>query len=493
MKVLLLYPEFPDTFWGFRHALPFLGRRSAYPPLGLLTISALLPSHWKRKLVDLNVEKLRDKDLAWADVAFLSAMLVQGPFLSRLIARCRKAGLRTVVGGPITSAGNPSWKDADHVVRGEGEGVIEDLVADLETGNAGPSYEAAGRSDMTRVPPPDLSLIRLGRYSTMPFQYSRGCPFSCEFCDIIELFGRVPRTKTADQVLAEFDQLYRIGWRGSVFVVDDNFVGNKPAIKALLPRVEAWMRAHGNPFSLFTQASINLAEDEELLSLMHAARFNKVFVGIETPLKECNRAAGKMQNVKADLLESVRRIQEHGMEVMGGFIVGFDQDPPEIFEKQIAFIKEAAIPVSMVGVLTALPNTRLWRRLSVEGRILRQSMGDNTAALLNFIPKMEPEALLAGYRKVVASIYSPKAYFERAQAMLGRLGAMPKPRLVFADVLALCRSFIRQGIFARYRVAYWRFLGKTVLRTPRHLGLAVTLAIMGHHFFTLTRRMEHRS
>jgi radical SAM superfamily enzyme YgiQ (UPF0313 family) len=490
MKVLLLYPEFPDTFWSFRHALPFLGRRSAYPPLGLLTVSALLPPHWERRLVDLNVEKLRDQDLAWADVAFLSAMLVQGPSLSRLVSRCREAGLRTVVGGPITSADHLSFEEADHVVRGEAEGVMEGLVSDLEAGKARPRYEAAGWSDMTKVPPPDLRLARLRRYSAMPIQYSRGCPFSCEFCDVIELFGRTPRTKTAEQVLTELEQLYRMGWRGSVFVVDDNFVGNKPAIKALLPRLEEWMRIHRNPFSLFTQASINLAEDGELLSRMQAARFNKVFVGIETPVKESHRAAGKMQNVKADLLESVRRIQEHGMEVMGGFILGFDQDPPEIFDKQIAFIKEAAIPVSMVGLLTALPNTRLWRRLSEEGRILRQSMGDNTAAMLNFIPRMNPEALLAGYRKVIASIYTPSEYFERVQAMLNRLGARSAPRLVFSDYLALGRSFIRQGIFARYRVAYWRFLGKTVLRTPRHLGLAVTLAIMGHHFFTLTRRLE---
>src|SRR3990170_375162 len=466
MKVLLLYPEFPDTFWSFRHALPFLGRRSAYPPLGLLTVSAMLPPRWKRKLVDLNVEKLRDRDLAWADVAFLSAMLVQGPSLSRLIARCREAGLRTVVGGPITSADLHVCEGADHVVRGEAEGISGDLVSDLEAGKARRRYEAAGRPDMATVPPPDLRLARLRRYSAMPLQYSRGCPFSCEFCDIVELFGRTPRVKTAEQVLAELEQLYRMGWRGSVFVVD------------------------GNPFCLYTQASINLAEDDELLSLMRAARFSKVFVGIETPVKESHRAAGKLQNVKADLLECVRRIQEHGMEVMGGFILGFDQDPPEIFEKQIAFIKEAAIPVSMVGILTALPNTRLWRRLSGEGRILRQSVGDNTAALLNFIPRMDPDALLAGYRKVLASIYSPTEYFERAQAMLSRLGAVPKPRLVFSDYLALCRSFIRQGIFARYRVAYWRFLGKTFLRAPRHLGLAVTLAIMGHHFFTLTRRLQ---
>ncbi len=490
MKVLLLYPEFPDTFWSFRHALPFIGKRSAYPPLGLLTVSALLPKHWKRKLVDLNVEKLPDQDLAWADVAFLSAMLVQGPSLAQLIARCRKAGLRTVVGGPVTSADNPSYEGADHVVRGEAEGIIGDLVSDLEAGKARRRYEAAGWADMTRVPPPDLRLARLRRYSAMPLQYSRGCPFSCEFCDVIELFGRTPRAKTAEQVLTELERLHGMGWRGSVFVVDDNFVGNRGAIKALLPPVAEWMRRHRNPFSLFTQASINLAEDDELLSLMQAARFSKVFVGIETPVKESHRAAGKLQNVKADLLECVRRIQEHGMEVMGGFILGFDQDPPEIFEKQIAFIKEAAIPISMVGILTALPNTRLWRRLSGEGRILRQSVGDNTAALLNFIPRMDPEALLAGYRKVLASIYSPAEYFERAQAMMSRLGAVPKPRLVFSDYLALCRSFIRQGIFARYRVAYWRFLGKTFLRTPGHLGRAVTLAIMGHHFFTLTRRLE---
>ncbi|MCL5965650.1 MAG: B12-binding domain-containing radical SAM protein [Deltaproteobacteria bacterium] len=490
MKVLLLYPEFPDTFWSFRHALPFQGKRSAYPPLGLLTVSALLPPHWERRLVDLNVEKLRDKDLAWADAAFLSAMLVQAPFLSELIARCRSAGLRTVVGGPITSAEHPAYRDADHIVQGEAEGVIEQLVHDLETGQGRRWYKAPRWTDMTRVPPPEMNLVKMRRYSAMPVQYSRGCPFNCEFCDIIELFGRTPRTKTTEQVLAEFDRLHDLGWRGSVFVVDDNFVGNRKAIKALLPRLAGWMQRRRNPFSLFTQASINMADDEELLSLMRAARFNRVFVGIETPSKESHRAAGKHQNERADLLASVHRIQEYGMEVMGGFILGFDQDTPEIFERQIAFIREAAIPVSMVGLLTAMPNTRLWRRLSEEGRILRQSIGDNTAALLNFIPRMDPKTLLAGYRDVMASIYSPKAYFERARALLSRLGPSPKIHLVLSDYLALCRSFIRQGVFARYRKAYWQFLGSALFRTRRHLGLAVTLAIMGHHFFTLTDRLE---
>ncbi len=490
LKVLLLYPEFPDTFWSFRHALPFQGKRSAYPPLGLLTVSAMLPPRWERKLVDLNVEKLRAGDLGWADVAFISAMLVQAPFLSELVARCRAAGLRTVVGGPITSADHAAWRDADHIVRGEAEGVIEELVHDLSAGCGRRIYESPAHADMTRVPPPDLHLARMRRYSSMPVQYSRGCPYNCEFCDIIELFGRVPRAKTAEQVIAEFDRLHDLGWRGSVFVVDDNFVGNKGAIKALLPRLADWMRRRRNPFSLFTQASINMADDGELLSLMRAARFNRVFVGIETPDAECHKAAGKNTNVNVDLLASVRRIQEHGMEVMGGFILGFDQDPPEIFERQIAFIREAAIPVSMVGLLTALPNTRLWRRLSKEGRILRQSIGDNTSASLNFIPRMDAQTLLAGYRSVMASIYSPKEYFARARALLARLGAAPKKRLVLSDYLALCRSFIRQGIVARYRIAYWKFLGGVALHARGKLGIAVTLAIMGHHFFVLTRRLE---
>jgi len=489
LRVLLLYPKFPETFWSFRHALPFLGKRSAYPPLGLLTVSAFLPPHWERRLVDLNVEELRDKDLAWADVAFLSAMLVQSPSLSDLIARCRTSGVRTVVGGPITSAAHDAYRGADHIVQGEAEGIVGDLVRELESGRGRPFYSSTGWTDMARVPPPDWHLARMRRYSAMPVQYSRGCPFSCEFCDIIELFGRTPRTKTAGQVLREFDRLHELGWRGSVFIVDDNFVGNKKAIKALLPRLADWMDSHGDPFALFTQASINMADDEELLALMRAARFNKVFVGIETPVKESHRAAGKYQNVNTDLLGSVRRIQECGMEVMGGFILGFDQDPPEIFERQIAFIKEAAIPISMVGLLTALPNTRLWRRLSGEGRILRQSLGDNTAALLNFIPRMDAETLLAGYREVMASLYNPKEYFERARLLLSRLGPSSKGRRTISDYLAMVRSFVRQGIFSGYRMAYWRFLGTTLFRTRRHLGLAVTLAIMGHHFFILTRRM----
>jgi radical SAM superfamily enzyme YgiQ (UPF0313 family) len=490
LKVLLLYPEFPDTFWSFRHALPFHGKRSAYPPLGLLTVSAMLPPGWERKLVDLNVEKLDDRTLAWADVVFLSAMLVQAPSLAKLVARCRAAGKRTVVGGPVTSAGDDACAGADTVVLGEAEGLMATLASDLGAGRAKARYEAAGRTDMTKVPPPEMRLARMNRYSAMPVQYSRGCPFSCEFCDIIELFGRKMRVKTPEQVLAEMDSLYDLGWRGSLFVVDDNFVGNKASVKALLPRLVEWMRRHRSPFSLYTQASIDLADDDELLSLMQASGFNKVFLGIETPDAASHRAAGKRQNANADLLASVRRIQAHGIEVMAGFILGFDQDTPDIFERQVDFIREAAIPISMVGLLTALPNTRLWRRLGEEGRLLKRSVGDNTAAALNFIPRMDATTLLSGYRDVMTRLYSPKAYFERARLLISRMGPAPRRKLGPADYLALLRSFAWQGVVAPYRAAYWRFLAGTLLRARRHLGLAVTLAIMGHHFFVLTRSLD---
>ncbi|HEY3490154.1 MAG TPA: DUF4070 domain-containing protein [Candidatus Deferrimicrobiaceae bacterium] len=492
MKVLLLYPEFPDTFWSFRHALPFQGKRSAFPPLGLLTVSAMLPPHWERKLVDLNVEKLGDAALAWADVVFLSAMMVQAPSLEKALARCRAAGKPTVVGGPITSDAHPAFAAADTIVRGEAEGLIDGLALDLEAGTPKTRYEAVGRTDMTTVPPPELHLTRKRRYSAMALQYSRGCPFSCEFCDIIELFGRTMRTKTPEQVIEELDRLYAMGWRGSLFVVDDNFVGNKASIKAMLPRLIDWMKRRRFPFSFYTQASINLAEDDDLLSLMRAAGFNKVFLGIETPDASSHRAAGKNQNANVDLLASVRRIQEHGIEVMAGFILGFDQDTPDIFERQVDFIREAAIPISMVGLLTALPNTRLWRRLKEEGRLIKRSFGDNTAASLNFIPRMDPEKLLSGYRDVMSKLYSPKEYFERARLLISRMGPAAKRKLGPSDYLALCRSFIRQGIVAPYRVAYWRFLGGTVLHARQHVGLAVTLAIMGHHFFVLTHRMPER-
>ncbi len=490
MKVLLVYPEFPDTFWSFKHALPFEGKRSAFPPLGLLTVSAMLPRRWQKRLVDLNVRRLKDSDLQWADVVFFSAMIVQGRSLKEQLLRAKRLGLRTVVGGPIASAHDASLAHADHVVEGEAEELIGQLAADLERGEAKPHYSHPQLPDVTRVPLPDLELAPLRRYSSMSVQFSRGCPFTCEFCDIIEIYGRRPRTKTPDQVCAELDQLYRLGWRGSVFMVDDNFIGNKRNAKILLPRLVDWMHDHRFPFSLYTEASLNLAEDEELLRLLREAHFTRVFLGIETPVAESLQETTKFQNLRKDLLESVKLIQSYGLEVMGGFIVGFDNDPPDVFDRQIEFIRKAAIPLSMVGLLNAIPNTQLWRRLKAEGRLLKASLGNNMVADLNFIPRMDMQQLLEGYERILKTIYAPREYFQRASDFLTQLGSGSRSPLVFSDVMALGRSLWRQGLLSNYRREYWKFLVQAVSRHRRHFSKAITLAIMGHHFFELTAATE---
>jgi radical SAM superfamily enzyme YgiQ (UPF0313 family) len=486
MKVLLVYPEFPDTFWSFKHALPFQGKRSAYPPLGMLTVSAMLPPSWQRRVVDMNVRPLKDTDLDWADVVFFSGMIVQGPSMRTAIERAKQRGLPTVVGGPIASTQDPNIAGADHVVEGEAEELIPQLAADLERGEARSHYKATRLPELGQVPLPHLHLASLRRYSAMAVQYSRGCPFTCEFCDIIEIYGRRPRTKSPEQICGELDQIYGLGWRGPVFLVDDNFIGNKKNVKVLLPQLVEWMRDHRFPFRLFTEASLNLAEDEELLRQMREAHFTRVFLGIETPVEASLRETTKFQNLRRGLLESVRLIQSYGIEVMAGFIVGFDSDPADVFDRQIQFIREAAIPISMVGLLSALPNTQLWRRLKAEGRLLKDSLGSNTLLDMNFIPKMNVDALLAGYKRILETIYSPHEYFDRAQAFLSQLGTSSRGPIVFSDMMAVARSLWRQGFLSNYRGEYWKFILEAARRHRQHLDKAITLAIMGHHFFELT-------
>jgi len=486
MRVLFVYPEFPDTFWSFKHALPFQGKRSAYPPLGMLTVSAMLPAGWQRRAVDMNVRPLRDSDLDWADIVFFSGMIVQGPSMRVAIERAKQRGLPTVVGGPIASTQDANIAGADHVVEGEAEELIPQLVADLQRGEARAHYKAVRLPDLSRVPLPHLHLTGLRRYSSMAVQYSRGCPFTCEFCDIIEIYGRRPRTKSPEQVCAEFDQIYRLGWRGPVFLVDDNFIGNKKNVKVLLPELVRWMRDHRFPFSLFTEASLNLAEDEELLRQMRQAHFTRVFLGIETPVEASLRETTKFQNLRRGLLDSVKLIQSWGIEVMAGFIVGFDSDPRDVFDRQIQFIRDAAIPISMVGLLSALPNTQLWRRLKAEGRLLKESLGSNTLLDMNFMPKMNVDDLLAGYKRILETIYSPREYFDRALAFLSQLGGAARAPIAASDMMAVARSLWRQGLFSNYRREYWKFILEAASRHRQHLDKALTLAIMGHHFFELT-------
>src|ERR1017187_3321568 len=501
MNALLVYPRSPDTYWSFRYALSIQGKRAAQPPLGLMTVAALLPQPWNKRLIDTNVECLRDSDLAWADVALISGMHIQQEDLVSIVQRCRARGLRTVVGGPITSSVPRSVLQADHVVIGEAEDLIAGLARDLEAGTARPHYQAAERPAMERSPLPDLRLIQMHRYSTMTVQYSRGCPFNCEFCDIIEIYGRRPRTKAIAQVLAELDQLHAAGWREAVFIVDDNFIGNKRRAKELCMALAEWRRQHKKSFDFLTEASLNLADDPELMQLMKDAGFISVFLGIETPDELGLIASNKLQNTHRSLLDSVATIQSYGMQVMGGFILGFDTDREDIFDRMVDFIQKSGIPIAMVGLLQAMPGTQLFRRLSTEGRILDDGHGDNTDDKLNFLPRMDAAKLIEGYRSVLKRIYNCEAYYERVKLYLNRTQPRPKRHthdeqvsnqrwLTRDNARAFVTSIIRQGILGRQRWSYWKFLLTIATRYRHCIGAAMTLAVMGYHLQVLTRRLS---
>jgi radical SAM superfamily enzyme YgiQ (UPF0313 family) len=484
MKVLLINPEFPDTYWSFRHALPFERKRCAFPPLGLLTVSALLPKSWERRLVDLNVRPLKTSDIKWADIVFVTGMLVQKESLHAAVSQCKAMGKRVVLGGPYVTTTIEDLPDADHVFLGEAETTLPQFITDLERGEAKRSYQAAERPPLSTTPVADFQLADLKRYSAMSIQYSRGCPFNCEFCDIIEIYGRVPRTKSNQQVLAELDALLALGWRGTVFIVDDNFIGNKKNVRRLLPDLAEWQARHGHPFTLLTEASVNLADDEALLSDMQRAGFRRVFLGIETPVEESLKEAQKSQN-RGNLLESVKKIQSYGMEVMAGFIVGFDNDPEDIFERQINFIRDSAIPLAMVGLLTALPDTQLWRRLEKEGRLLGESSGNNTNCSLNFVPKMDAARLVEGYQSIMRTIYKPSAYYQRVLDSLKRTtgqGAEPTRLDILGAIAAFVRLTFKLGVLDRERKEFWRFFARTAARHRDQFPQSMRLAAMGYHF-----------
>ena len=490
-KALLVYPEFPDTYWSFRHALSFVGKRSAFPPLGLMTISAMLPPNWTRRLVDLNVRPLRRSDVAWADIVLVSAMLVQRESLDQVVELCNALGKPVAVGGPYVTTNASAAPGADYIFAGESETTIPEFLADLAAGGGSTrTYRAAERPSLAVTPVPQFELADQRFYSAMSVQYSRGCPFQCEFCDIIEIYGRVPRTKSNEQMLAELDALRRTGWRGRVFIVDDNFIGNKKNAKRLLPELAEWSDRNGQPFSFATEASMNLADDDKLLEMMKRANFRRVFLGIETPDEESLREAQKGQNTKRDLVDGVRRIQAAGMEVMAGFIVGFDNDREDIFERQVAFIRESAIPLAMVGLLQALPDTQLWRRLEREGRLLAEGSGNNTDCSINFVPKMETAQLVEGYKSILRTIYSSTEYYQRALDCLARVTEeRPEPNTssALAEIAALVRVVLALGIRDGDRGEFWRYMGKVWSEHRDRFGAAVTLAAMGHHFRKITR------
>jgi radical SAM superfamily enzyme YgiQ (UPF0313 family) len=483
MKVLLIYPEFPETFWSFKHALKFIRKQASLPPLGLLTVAAMLPAHWEKRLVDLNVGKLAEGDLAWADMAFVSAMVVQRTSAQQVIARCKAAGLQVVAGGPLFTAEYDQFEEVDHFVLNEAELTLPPFLNDLEEGCAQNVYTTSEFPDIRQTPAPLWELLEIKRYATMAIQYSRGCPFDCEFCNITALFGHRPRVKTAEQIICELDALYQRGWRSGVFFVDDNFIGNKKHLKeSLLPALVEWRRDKVG-MTFHTEVSINLADDEELMNMMAEAGFNMVFIGVETPADESLAECNKKQNRRRDMLEDIRRIQHSGMQVQGGFIIGFDSDTPLIFQRQIEFIQKSGIVTAMVGLLQAPIGTRLYERLKLEGRLLGKFSGDNVDGMTNIIPKMNLDVLQKGYKMVVNYLYAPKNYYARVRTFLKEYKA-PKVKIGFdfEYILAFFRSIIQLGILDKERIHYWKLFFWTLFRRPRLFPLAITFSIYGYHF-----------
>jgi radical SAM superfamily enzyme YgiQ (UPF0313 family) len=422
MKALLIYPAFPNTFWSFNYALNFVGKKAAYPPLGLLTVAAMLPAGFHKRLVDVNVDRLTDDDLAWADMVFIGAMAVQRESAKQIIARCKANGLKVVAGGPLFTAEPNEFSEVDHLVLDEAELTLGPFLEDLKNGHPQKIYRASGFCDLHHTPIPDWGLLKMKKYASMSVQFSRGCPFNCDFCNVTAIFGHRARMKPPLQVLAELDSLYTAGWRSNIFFVDDNFIGNKTYLKKrLLPALIAW-RQNKKGCVFYTEASINLADDPELLKLMARAGFDSVFIGIESPdegsLTECR----KVQNKNRDLLHDVRRIQRAGLQVLGGFIVGFDSDTPSTFQRHIDFIQKSGIVTAMVGILQAPPGTRLFERLQKENRVVGPMSGDNVDGTTNIVPKMGLGSLLEGYQAIMAHIYSPRHYYQRVKTLLNEFG-----------------------------------------------------------------------
>jgi radical SAM superfamily enzyme YgiQ (UPF0313 family) len=491
MNVLCISPLFPETYWGHERSMRLIGKRALLPPLGLLTVAALLPSDWEVRLCDMNVRALDDADLDWADVVFVSGMIVQRPSMLDVAARARAHGKIVVAGGPHATATPDALAPyVDSIVVGEADELMGSLCDALLAGRATlpRRFVATDRPDLKRLPSPRYDLLDITAYHVVGVQWGRGCPFHCEFCDIVELFGRQPRTKEPGQLLRELDAILATGFRGTLFVVDDNFVGNRKATLALLGPMAAWMRAHGFPFQVLTEASIDLAGCDDLLAGMVAAGFDCVFVGVETPSKAALHETHKTQNLAVDLDQAIEKLIRSGLDVTAGFIMGFDADDAEALERQREWVLQAPIPQAMIGVLTALPGTQLERRLVREDRLLQRSDGE-TFGRPNFKTKLPESVLLGTYRDALAAIYRPDRYFERC---LRALQLRPDTDASFSLPLGyalrcLLLSIWHQGLKGSYRRAYWRFFGKLLRHAPRRFTRAVALAIAGEHMIRYTR------
>ncbi len=497
MNILLVYPEFPDTFWAFKHAVKFVGKKAANPPLGLITVAAMLPADWKKRLVDMNVSSLKLADLRWADYVFLSGMDIQRESLLKVIKLCNSIGVKVVAGGPIFTEQPDMFDGVDVFVLNEAEVTLPLFLADLAKGEVKRVYTSDEYPEITSTPVPLYELLMLDQYDSLSLQFSRGCPFNCDFCNVTALLGHRPRTKTKEQVLAELDRMYALGWRRNIFFVDDNFIGNRKILKQeILPALIEWRKGKtGNLF--ITEVSINLADDDELMGLMADAGFISVFVGIETPDEESLALCNKKQNRGRDLVQNVKKLQRAGLQVMGGFIVGFDSDSPSIFSRQIDFIQQSGIVTAMVGLLQAPFGTDLYRRLEIEGRLLREMSGDNADGSTNIIPVMDAELLRKGYFEILDTIYAPQYFYARVKTFLNEYQPHQHPvTLAPEEILAFLRSVWLLGVRGEERGEYWNLFFRTLLKDPKKFPLAITLSIYGYHFRKVrdhNKQIYHRS
>jgi radical SAM superfamily enzyme YgiQ (UPF0313 family) len=489
MNVLLVNPAHPASYWSLEHLLPFVGRRSLMAPLALITVAALLPDHWQCRLIDLEIEPLRDEDILAADVVMLTGMIVQRASLHEVLGRCRRLGVRSVVGGPYATAMHEDREAADHLVLGEGEEIVPRLAADLAAGRAQPIYREGEKPDIRTSPVPRFDLVRHDAYHYMALQFSRGCPYQCEFCDITTLYGRTPRTKTSAQLVAELGAIHATGFRGSAMFVDDNFIGNRKRASEVLPEIAAWRERTAAPLDFFTEASLDLADHPALIEQMTDAGFTAAFIGIETPSLESLRETGKVQNLRGDMVERLERLRTAGIDVWGGFVLGFDNDGPDIFDRMIEFVQRSGVAYATLSLLMALPGTALYQRLAREGRLLPDHVTGDNQAFSNIVTVLPMETLVEGYIRVLETIYDPAMYFERCRIHLSKWQApagLPSIRLM-DGLRVVARSMRSIGLQSDYRREYWRFLGWVARHHPSKLGLAVAQTCAGHHYITFTR------
>ncbi len=484
MKILLVYPETPSTFYSFTSALEFISKKSAEPPLGLLTVASMLPTEWNRELIDMNVTTLQDKHLRWADYVFISGMNIHKTSFEKVVEQCNKIGVKVVAGGPMVTFEYEEFSGIDHFILNEAEITLPQFIEDLENGCAKLVYSSSEFPEISSTPIPQWELLDMNKYASMSLQYSRGCPYNCEFCSITILNGNKPRTKSSGQFINELEALYNTGWRGGIFIVDDNFIGNKRKLKLeLLPTIINWLKKRDYPFSFSTEVSINLADDDELIRLMVNANFYSTFIGIETPNSQSLVECGKSQNLNRDLVEAVKKLQRNGLMVSAGFIIGFDNDPPNIFEIQKKFIQKSGITTAMVGLLNVPVGTKLFNRLKSENRLINSTNGNNMDSVLDFIPKMNPLELVKGYKDVLKTIYSQEVYYERIKTFLNEY----QPRIKFIkvsknDIKAIFKSFWKLGILEKGKRYYWKLVFLSIFKHPHKFTTAMTLAVYGYHF-----------